>query len=78
MRKRKVPAGGRAGTGGNASVGGGGMSSQGDDLTGNITFDEHGRPVQGGVGSGLVPGSLPQNRGAAGSVAGQSIRTYKN
>ena len=46
MRKRKVPVGGRAGTIGNASVGGGGgVSSQGDDLTGNITFDEHGRPV---------------------------------
>ena len=77
MKKRKAPVGTRAGVGANTSIGGG-MSSQGDEIMGNFTVDEHGRPVHGGVGSGLVPGNLPQNRGAAGSVAGQSMRTYKN
>ena len=37
---------------------GGGMSNMGDDI-GNVTIDEHGRPVHGGVGAGLVPGGLP-------------------
>ena len=44
----------------------------GDDI-GSVMYDEAGRPVQGGVGSGLVPGSV-QHRAAAGhgsqSVAG--------
>ena len=61
LKKRRVP-GGRGAVGGpgaasNASMNDG-MSAAGDAL-GNVTIDEHGRPVQGGVGSGLVPGNLP-------------------
>ena len=63
MKKRR-PAGGRAGAGGavgsNVSGVGGAMSAQGDEI-GNVTIDENGRPVQGGVGAGLVPGHLPQS-----------------
>ena len=44
--------------GSNVSGVGGAMSAQGDEI-GNVTIDENGRPVQGGVGAGLVPGHLP-------------------
>ena len=61
MKKRRGPAGGnaggRAGAGGNLSIGGGG-SNIGDEM-GTMTVDEHGKPVNGGVGAGLVPGNLP-------------------
>ena len=62
---------GGAPTGGVSNVGGA-TSAQGDVYgAGNVTLDEEGRPVQGGVGVGLVPGNLP-NRGVGGSVAGKS------
>lgn len=71
MKKRR-PAGGaaRAGAvGSNVSNVGGAMSAQGDEI-GNVTIDENGRPVQGGVGAGLVPGHLPQSmKGGAGGGA---------
>ena len=58
----------------NASVGGGGASVAGGDDFGNVTIDEHGRPVQGGVGVGLVPGHLPQSKKAGGGGLGnQSV-----
>ena len=63
MKKRRPAGGGRAGGGvgaSNVSNVGGGMSAQGDEI-GNVTIDENGRPVQGGVGAGLVPGHLPQS-----------------
>lgn len=74
--------GGRAGGGRNVSHGGG-NSMNGDDIGGSsMAIDESGRPVQGGVGAGLVPGSV-QHRAAAGghgnqSMYGQSTRTNKN
>ena len=52
----------------------------GGDADGPVQYDEDGKPVQGGVGVGLVPGRLP-NRGngpqsvAGQSFAGQSVRT---
>ena len=76
--KAGAPSGGVSNAGG-----GGGTSMQGDVYAaGNVTYDEEGKPVQGGVGVGLVPGNLP-NRGIGGSVAGrsaagQSMRTGKN
>ncbi len=47
---------------------------QGDPVGGDVTIDETGRPIQGGVGSGLVPGHLPQSQKGLGaqSNAGQS------
>ncbi len=63
LKKRRVPGGaGRGGPGAamsNASAGGGGASVAGGDDYGNVTIDENGRPVHGGVGAGLVPGNLP-------------------
>ena len=72
MRKRRVNAAGyhTAKKGGVATSNyGGGVSNQGDDI-GNVTIDEAGRPIHGGVGSGLVPGSLPNKGLGAQSVAG--------
>ena len=61
LKKRRPAGGGRAGgVGGAASNIGGDMSAQGDEI-GNVTIDENGRPVRGGVGAGLVPGNLPQS-----------------
>ena len=61
LKKRRPAGGGRAGgAGGAASNIGGDMSAQGDEI-GNVTIDENGRPVRGGVGAGLVPGNLPQS-----------------
>ena len=70
LKKRRGGGAGRAG----GAAGAGGMSNQGDDLGQSMTVDELGRPVMGGVGSGLVPGNLPQNQRGPGSVAGTSNR----
>ena len=59
LKKRNPVRGAGRGAGGNTSNAGG-MSHQGDEI-GNVTIDEEGRPVRGGVGAGLVPGHLPQN-----------------
>lgn len=44
------------------------------DAMGDVTIDETGRPIQGGVGSGLVPGNLPMSQKGLGaqSNAGHS------
>ena len=77
MKKRRAPGGRGGAAGANASMGGG-MSAMGDDI-GNVTIDESGRPIQGGVGSGLVPGSVAGRAGAgAQSNAGTSIRGGNN
>ena len=57
LKKRRPAGGNRNNINSNVSNAGG-MSHQGDEI-GNVTIDEDGRPVQGGVGAGLVPGHLP-------------------
>ena len=73
LKKRKGPGAGRAGAGAGGASNADGLSAQGDVMAG-ITVDEYGRPVQGGVGSGLVPGNLPNSLKGAGqqSAAGLS------
>ena len=72
LKKRK--AGGALG--GTAARRGGGVSNAGGSsmLGDDLVYDEQGRPVQGGVGVGLVPGNLP-NKGYGGgqSNAGGSV-----
>jgi len=55
--------GGASNAGATMSMHGGGANNV--YAAGNVPLDEDGRPVQGGVGVGLVPGNLP-SRGLGG------------
>ena len=79
MKKRRAAGGpnarraqaANANIGSNVSNAGASVSNQGDGAAAaGVAYDEEGRPVQGGVGAGLVPGALPNRGGNAGGGGG--------